>query len=323
MRLRSHPSKLISLDLHVKVIMSFWNLPPESTVCIVIPVFNEREQLEASIRKLLDAALVWGGIKKRGQRKADSGIGNEREALKFEILVADNGSTDGTTEIAERLAMTLQHVRHVRLTEKGRGRALRQAWTTSDAEILTYMDVDLSTDLSSFPALVELLASGAADLAVGSRLLRPEWTKRGWKREFVSRGYNRLLRSLFRGKTDSTRKDAKFSRRGLSFSDAQCGFKAITKKAANELLPLVEDNEWFFDTELLLLADFFEYRIHDLPVRWTDDLDSRVKIIPTIIQDLKGILRMKRKFRSMAREAWRREQRNGIEGEEVSLSIEL
>jgi hypothetical protein len=130
---------------------------------------------------------------------------------------------------------------------------------------------------------------------VGSRLLRPDWTSRGRKREFISRSYNLLLRVAFGNSSFPT--SASTSRRGLPFSDAQCGFKAITKRAAKELLPLVKDNEWFFDTELLLLAHHFGYRIHDLAVRWKDDLDSRVKIIPTIIQDLRGIVKMKSRLR--------------------------
>jgi glycosyltransferase involved in cell wall biosynthesis len=233
-------------------------------VVIVIPVYNERTQLEQSVRILHSAAEAWA-------------------IFPIEFVVANNGSTDGTDKIAESLKCEFPNVSHMRLREKGRGRALREAWTKSDGHILAYMDVDLSTDISFFPDLLEPLLQGKADVSIGSRLLRPEWTTRGWKRELMSRCYNRLLRSAF----------------DVSFSDAQCGFKAITRTAAKELLPLVKDDEWFFDTELLLLADHLGHRIHDLPVRWNDDCDSRVRILPTVIQDLKGIRRMRRRLRQM------------------------
>jgi glycosyltransferase involved in cell wall biosynthesis len=256
-------------------------------VCLTIPVYNEREQIEASIRSLLAKAPQWG-------------------AFALQIVVADNGSNDGTAEIAERLSSTLPNVQHLALERKGRGRALKEAWTKSDSEILAYMDVDLSTDLSFFPALIEPLARGKSDLSIGSRLLQPGWTQRGFKREFISRCYNKLLRKVFGRQRGAAAAGLNVSTgaslyRGISFSDAQCGFKAITKKAATELLPLVEDNEWFFDTELLLLAECLGYRIHDLPVKWKDDSDSRVKIVSTIIKDLKAIVRMRRRFREIKR----------------------
>lgn len=244
-------------------------VPPPQAVktCLVLPVYNEVQQLERSVLLIGAASEDWAH-------------------LDLELVIADNGSTDGTGEVADQLSGRFPRVRHERLHEKGRGRALRRTWMNSRADIVAYMDVDLSTDLSFFPRLIEPLARGDADLAVGSRLLRPDWTERGWKRQFISVCYNRLLRTVF----------------GPSFSDAQCGFKAMTKNAAQALLPCVEDNEWFFDTELLLLADRQGYRIRDLAVRWRDDSDSRVKIVRTIFQDLKGIMRMRRKLREAAPE---------------------
>jgi len=168
------------------------------------------------------------------------------------------------------------------LEEKGRGQAVKKTWTESAAHVLSYMDVDLSTHLSAFPPLIEALMSGAFDVATGSRLLKPSLTTRGLKREAVSRCYNLLIKALFHTK----------------FSDAQCGFKAITRKAAQELLPLVEDNGWFMDTELLILAEKLGYRIFDLPVRWVEDSDSRVKIWRTALGDLQGMARVHRNFAS-------------------------
>jgi hypothetical protein len=164
---------------------------------------------------------------------------------------------------------------------KGRGRALKVAWGESEADILSYMDVDLSTNLSAFPLLLESLASGGFDLAIGTRLHPQSLTKRCRKREFISRFYNRLVRLVF----------------GTHFSDAQCGFKAITRAAAQRLLPAVEDNGWFFDTELLVIAEKCGYRIYQQPVVWTEDPDSRVRIVSTAWEDLKGMARVYRKLR--------------------------
>ncbi len=198
----------------------------------------------------------------------------------FQITVADNASTDTTLEVANRLAAEFPSVRVVHMPEKGRGRALRAVWSTSDASVLAYMDVDLSTDLAALLPLIAPLVSGHSDLAIGTRLHRGSRVVRGTKRELISRSYNLMLRH-----TLSTR-----------FSDAQCGFKAIRREVAVQLLPLVEDNGWFFDTELLVLAERSGLRIHEVPVDWIDDPDSRVHIVSTAMADLRGIARLTRAF---------------------------
>ena len=164
------------------------------------------------------------------------------------------------------------------LPEKGRGRALRSVWSESDAAVLAYTDVDLSTDLAGLLPLVAPLVTGHSDLSIGTRLARGSRVVRGPKREVISRCYNRLLRGVLRTR----------------FSDAQCGFKAIRAESARALLPLVEDNNWFFDTELLVLAERAGMRIHEVPVDWVDDPDSRVDIVATALEDLRGIARMGR-----------------------------
>lgn len=228
---------------------------------ITIPTFNEERRVAETIRKVEDFVRT-------------------SCRFKYELVIADNGSTDGTREIARSLESSHTGLRVVHLDEKGRGRALKKVWRESAANILSYMDVDLSTDLNAFPQLIESLLRGGSDLAVGSRLLKQSLTTRGPKREFISRCYNLLIKVLFRTK----------------FSDAQCGFKALTKKAAGELLPLVEDDGWFADTELLILAEKLGYRIFDLPVRWVDNPDSRVKIWSTALGDIKGLIRLRRNF---------------------------
>ena len=231
-------------------------------VNITIPVFNEERDLEKSIRAL--HAFLGGHCR-----------------FEWEIVIANNASTDGTRAIADRLSAELKGVAALHLDQKGRGRALKAAWNTSDADVVSYMDVDLSTNLYAFPPMIEALLCGGFAVGTGSRLLKASTTRRSLKREVISRGYNLLVKAFF------------FTR----FSDAQCGFKAITRQAWKELGPMVEDTGWFFDSELLILAEKLSYRIFDLPVSWVEDLDSRVKIVRTAVDDIKGLIRVRRGFR--------------------------
>jgi glycosyltransferase involved in cell wall biosynthesis len=228
---------------------------------VVVPVYNEQTALAASVRRL-------------HRYLADSLPYSAR------ITIADNASTDDTASIAAQLADELADVRVVRLEEKGRGRALRAVWSVSDALVLAYMDVDLSTDLAALQPLVAPLISGHSDLAIGTRLARSARVVRGPKREIISRCYNLILKSTLAAK----------------FSDAQCGFKAIRADVAHALLPHVTDTGWFFDTELLVLAERAGLRIHEVPVDWVDDPDSRVDIVATATADLKGIARLLKGF---------------------------
>ncbi|CAI7979094.1 Glycosyltransferase involved in cell wall bisynthesis [Frankia sp. Hr75.2] len=233
--------------------------PGGPDVEIVIPVYNEENDLGPSVRRL-HAFL--------------------RDTFPFStvITIADNASTDGTWACATLLAQELTDVRAVHLEQKGRGRALRAVWLASRARVVAYMDVDLSTDLGGLLPLVAPLISGHSDVAIGSRLARGSRVVRGPKREVISRCYNLLLRTTLRA----------------SFSDAQCGFKAMRTEAARRLLPLVQDTGWFFDTELLVLAERCGLRIHEVPVDWVDDPDSRVDIVATAIADLRGVARVGR-----------------------------
>jgi putative flippase GtrA len=235
---------------------------PESarlTLDVTIPVFNEEVDLAPCVRRL-HAHL-------------------ERYfPYQFQITIADNASTDSTPLVAARLSRELAGVRHVRLEQKGRGRALSAVWLASRADVVAYMDVDLSTDLNALLPLVAPLISGQSDLAIGSRLSRHSRVVRGTKRELISRCYNLILRG-----TLLTR-----------FSDAQCGFKAMRADIARRLLPLVQDTGWFFDTELLVLAERSGLRIHEVPVDWVDDPDSRVDILSTAVADLRGVARLGR-----------------------------
>lgn len=222
-----------------------------------MPVYNEAADLERSVRRLI-------------------GFLADELPYRWLVTIADNASTDDTLAIAHRLTAELDGVRVVHLAAKGRGRALKQVWLASAADVVAYTDVDLSSDLAALPVLLAPLLSGHSDLAIGTRLGNVSRVVRGPKREFISRGYNLLLRGALQ----------------VSFSDAQCGFKAIRTDVAHRLLPLVEDTNWFFDTELLVLAQRAGLRIHEVPVDWTDDPGSTVDIAATAAEDLRGVWRL-------------------------------
>lgn len=226
---------------------------------IVIPVYNEERDVDTCVRRLHQFLL-------------------DEVPYRTRIVVADNASTDGTLAVAHELAEELSDVQVIHLDAKGRGGALAAAWSSSPADVVAYMDVDLSTHLSALMPLVAPLVSGHSDIAIGSRLAASSRVVRGIKREVVSRGYNLLLRGFL----------------GARFSDAQCGFKALRADVARRLLPLVADTGWFFDTELLVLAEKAGLRIHEVPVDWIDDPDSRVDVLATAIEDLKGCWRVGR-----------------------------
>jgi len=226
---------------------------------VVVPVYNEEDQLSASVLRL-DAYLA------------------ANLPYAYRIVIADNASTDATWAIAQRLAARHRTVWAVHLDAKGRGRALRQAWLASDADVVAYTDVDLSTDLGALLPLVAPLVSGHSDVSIGTRLARGARVVRGPRREFISRTYNVILRTVL----------------GASFSDAQCGFKAMRTDVARRLLPLVEDDNWFFDTELLVLAERAGLRIHEVPVDWVDDPGTTVDVVATAVEDLRGVWRLAR-----------------------------
>ena len=235
--------------------------PRTLTVDIVLPVFNEAHMFEQSVTKL--------------HKYLASNL-----PYKWRIVIADNGSTDGTAAIARRLAERYPEIRLLQLPEKGRGRALKQAWVSSKADILAYMDIDLSTNLDSFEPMITSLITGDAGLVTGSRLMKQSRTTRGFKREFISRCYNRIIRTTMKTK----------------FVDAQCGFKALRRDVAQKLLPHIKDTAWFFDTELLIKAEYNGYKIHEEPVEWIEDTDSRVDVVKTATEDIKGLSRVRQEY---------------------------
>lgn len=224
---------------------------------VVVPVYNEEATLERSVRVLAQSL-------------------DQQFDERWVITIADNASSDATPAIADRLAVEVPGVQARHLDKKGRGRALAATWLASSAAVVAYVDVDLSTDLRALPPLVAPLLSGHSDVAIGTRLSRGSRVVRGPKRELISRSYNFLLHRTL----------------GVTFSDAQCGFKAMRRDVAQRVLPHVEDTGWFFDTELLVIAERAGLRIHEVPVDWVDDARSTVDVAHTAIEDLKGMARV-------------------------------
>ena len=232
----------------------------EIAVDVVIPVLNEAHVLArsvATVRKFLSEKMA---------------------AYHWRVVIVDNGSKDGTDNVGRALAAQHADVLFLHLDQRGRGRALRHAWMQGRADIVSYMDVDLSTHLDHLPEAVSALIHEGCDIAIGSRLLRESQTRRSLKREAISRLYNIFLKALL----------------WTRFSDAQCGFKVVTREVVEKIVPQIKDQSWFFDTEMLVLAEKQGYRIRDIPVSWNEDDDSRVKIISTAWEDIKGVLRLRR-----------------------------
>jgi glycosyltransferase involved in cell wall biosynthesis len=228
-------------------------------VDILLPVYNEEHVLEKSVdtlRKFLQDNVT---------------------EFDWIISIGDNASTDRTLEVGRELEKQFDDVRVFHLDQKGRGRMVKYAWQESEADILSYMDIDLSTELEAFPPMIMAVIEGY-DVVIGSRQYKGAEVERSFKREAISRGYIWMLKLLL----------------GFPFTDAQCGFKAVSKQLVNDLFPMIEDDEWFFDTELLYLAYRNGYKVKELPVRWIEDTDSRVKIVRTAWLDIKGIFRMRK-----------------------------
>lgn len=241
---------------------------PKPRVDIVIPCYNEVRVLRGSVEETLT-------------------LFEANPQYDWRLVIADNGSNDGTSELARELDAQHPAVHALILTIKGRGIALREAWTQGDADVVAYMDVDLSTKLEQLPDLVRMVASGKFDVVSGTRLHRRSKTKRSLKREITSRGYVMLIRIFFPR---------------LRITDAQCGFKALNRRAVDKLVPLIENRKWFFDTELLVLAHRAGMRLGELPVEWVEDPDTKVNIVDTALEDIRGLLRMRFRAPAVARD---------------------
>lgn len=225
---------------------------------VVIPIYNEQEELEGSVETLY------------------SFLHKHASSFSYTIYIADNASNDNSAIIAKKLVQRHKEIQYIHFEQKGRGRAVKSVWTNNPADYYIYMDVDLSTDLKHLPSLITALQDGY-DIAIGSRLLpKSKVVNRTAKREIISRSYNLLIKLFFQ----------------TAFSDAQCGFKAVNHKVVQQLIPEIADDAWFFDSELLIIAEKSGYRIHEEAVKWIDNPGSTVRVLNTASGDLKGLWRL-------------------------------
>jgi glycosyltransferase involved in cell wall biosynthesis len=224
---------------------------------VVLPVYNEEKALRKGVKTLTSFLRAHKGYE-------------------WQIVIADNNSCDRTGEIGRTLEKEFEHVRYLYIPQKGRGIALRTAWKQTECDFVSYMDIDLSTGLDALIHAIDNLNDGA-DIVVGNRLAKDSNTKRSVKREFISRSYNLII---------------KFSL-GTHFNDAHCGFKTGRREVVQNILPYIDNNEWFFDTEFLFYAEKLGYRIHEIPVTWVEDLDTKAKIFKDAYDDLCGLYGLK------------------------------
>jgi glycosyltransferase involved in cell wall biosynthesis len=230
-------------------------------VDVFIPVYNEERTLPQTMPEL------------------QAFLDGPEFPYDWKIVITDNASTDETPAVSRKLAEEYSgKIEYVRIERKGRGYALKQVWPASDADIVSYMDVDLSTGIEAFPDLIKSIAEDGYDVAIGSRLMRESKVTRSLKRRVLTFGYNTMIKGMF----------------WTRFSDAQCGFKAVSQKVARKVVPMIQNDNWFWDTELLILAEKMGYKIKDIPVRWVEDTDTTVKVGGTIMEDVKGLVRMRR-----------------------------
>lgn len=232
----------------------------KSTVEITIPVYNEEKELEERVGVLYDFCLK-----------------HLSPTYNWHITIADNASTDSTPTVGNTLQRKYPQVDLFRLKEKGRGRAIKQSWSKSNADYCVYMDLDLSTDLVHLPKIIKALEKGS-DIAIGSRLAKGAKVEgRTMIREITSRTLNFFFIQFF------------FH---THFTDAQCGFKAVTKNVVQKLIPRVQDNGWFFDGEMLIVGEKMGFKIYEEPVHWVDNPGSTVRLVSTIYGDIKVIWRL-------------------------------
>lgn len=227
------------------------------SVLVVLPVYNEEKALPGCVRTLTEFL-------------------SDYKNYKWQIVIADNNSNDRTGIIGRELASEMPDVGYLFIPRKGRGIALKTAWSQTDCDFVSYMDVDLSTELNALIRAVEILRDGA-DVVVGNRLDKDSVIKRSLKREFVSRSYNVVIKLMLRSR----------------FHDAHCGFKTGRREVVQRILPYIEDNEWFFDTEFLFYAERLGYKIVEIPVTWIEDPDTKAKIFKDAYDDLRGLYRLR------------------------------
>lgn len=232
---------------------------------IVIPAFNEESVLKQSVLKIFDFC--------------ESNLPDA-----YQIIIADNKSTDQTAKIGRALAQRLRPVDYLYVGLKGKGAAIRSGFSKYSADIYCFMDADLATDLSALPLLIKGINQGW-DVVIGSRFAKESKVRRSLPRKIFSWGYHAIAKIFL----------------NLKIKDLPCGFKGINQKVKENVLPQVRNNEWFFDSELVVLAEKQGYKIKEIPISWSDPRKgrdkSRVRTLPLAINYLKEIIALRKRLR--------------------------
>ncbi|MBD3359736.1 MAG: glycosyltransferase [Candidatus Buchananbacteria bacterium] len=233
----------------------------DNKILLALPVYNEEKVLEKSVLKLYNYF--------KNNIKDD-----------WQIVIVNNASIDKTKKVADSLAQKFLKVDSLNLEDKGRGNALKNVWQKYEADIYAYCDIDLATDIFAFKKLFNSIINGSANIAIGARYIKGSQTKRTLNRLIYSKVYIFLVRLFFPTK----------------IKDFQCGFKAVDKKTVSEILPLVKDKEWFFDTELLLIAEKNDFKIKEIAVQWKENPETKVKFIRTIYDYIENLIKFKKYY---------------------------
>lgn len=236
-----------------------------------LPAYNEEKILKNNVLKLLNY------------------LKTQNFNFRWRIVIVVNGSSDNSFALAEKLSFAYPgEIIALNIISPGRGNALKKTWLQSTADILIYMDIDLSSSLENIADLLAPLIENKADLTIGSRLMPEAKIKRSFFRELNSRGYNFLAKIIL----------------GHKFSDLQCGFKAVKKETFLKILPYLKDDKWFFDTELIILTNFFHYKIKEVPIKWEERQynqgKSKVKVIRDVTKFIVNLIKLKFRLRKIA-----------------------
>jgi glycosyltransferase involved in cell wall biosynthesis len=228
-------------------------------ILLTVPAYNEENILEKNVNLIL--------------KYMGANFNN------FKIVIANNGSTDKTNDIAKKLAKDNNEILLITTKKRGKGLAIKNSWLKFDADIYAYMDADLSTSLRDFSKLINAIKEGN-DISIGSRYLKKSVVKRGLNRAIFSKLYNQLLALLFK----------------TNVKDMQCGFKAVNEDIIKKHIPRIKDDSWFFDTELVIMAENQGYTIKEIPVSWKSNPESKLKIIKVGFECFGKSLNLKKKL---------------------------
>lgn len=234
-----------------------------------LPIYNEEKIIEKNVLKIVNFCK------------------EKNLPFNWRVIIVNNGSKDNSLAISQKLSADNKQIGYTTILEPGRGQALKKYWLTSNADVVAYMDADLAVSLNNIIDLINPFVNNEADLVIGSRMMPGATIKRSFIRELISQSCNILYRLII----------------GNNISDTQCGFKAIKTEVFKKIAPYIEDNKWFFDTEIISFTHHLGYKIKEVPVNWEenryDERKSKVNLLKDSFIHLKNLLRLKKRLRGI------------------------